>query len=357
MVCVVIMAGGKGERFWPKSRVNKPKQFTDLTGKGSMLLLTYRRIMNFADSSRIFVVTGQDYKDLTKESLPDIPEENIIIEPDGRNTAPCIGLAAAIIDKKYPGSTMVVLPADHLVKDENLFCRTLETAAALAENTRGLVTLGIRPTRPETGFGYLKVGEEYKAALSQKVYKVAEFVEKPNLEKAKGFLTEGGYLWNGGIFIWKVEVILKAFEKYLPEIYRGLIEIKQAIDAPDFEITLSREYSKMEKVSIDYGIMEKSDEVYTVPGEFDWDDVGTWGSLERIFEKDQNGNILLGKVIALDTKNTIADAGQRLVAVVGAEDLIIVDTEDVTLICHKEKAPLIRELLEELRSQKLEKHL
>ncbi len=357
MVCVVIMAGGRGERFWPKSRADKPKQFTDLTGTGNMLYLTYQRVSGMVGPDRIFVVTGREYREITTRSIPELPAENIIIEPEGRNTAPCIGLAAVTIEKRFPGATMVVLPADHLIKEEAEFLGSLKTAVELAESTSGFVTLGIQPTRPETGYGYLKTGGEIPLREGRKAYRVAKFVEKPDEGKARRFLAEGSYLWNAGIFIWKVPVIIEAFKTHLPEIYEGLRELQTCLDTDRFEEVLDRIYPGFTRVSIDYGIMEKVGEVYTVPGRFYWDDVGTWRSLERVLGTDSCGNVLRGQVVALETTNTIIDAGNRLVAVIGAEDLIVVETDDITFVCHKDHTDRVRELLNELRSQKLERYL
>lgn len=357
MECIVIMAGGRGERFWPKSRVRKPKQFTDLTGKGSMLLLTYQRVSQMVDPDRIFVVTGRDYKDITREHLPDLPEENIIVEPQGRNTAPCIGLAAVILEKRFPGATMVVVPADHLIKEEDLFIKTLKTAVGVAGSTNGLVTVGIRPTRPETGYGYLKTGAEIPAGPGHKAYKVSCFEEKPKREKARQFLSDGGYLWNAGIFVWKLPVILNAFKTHLPDIYAGLVKLGSALNTADYPAVLEEVYPTFQKISVDYGIMEKVDQVFTVPGEFSWDDAGSWRALERIFGTDSDGNVLRGNVLALDTANSIIESGGRLIAVIGAEDLVVVDTEDITFICRKDETDRVQELLGLLSSQNLEKYL
>lgn len=357
MISVVIMAGGRGERFWPKSRSGKPKQFTNLTGEGSLLYLTYKRVSDMVNPERVYVVTGREYKDITRQSVPDIPEENIIIEPEGRNTAPCIGLAAVVIEERFPGSTMIVLPADHLVKEEDKFVECLKTAVEVAESGSGLVTLGIKPTRPETGYGYLKTGQAVPAARSGNVYQVERFVEKPDLERAAQYINDGGYLWNGGIFIWKVPVILEAFKQYLPEIYVGLMEIKQYLNTDRYIEVLSEVYPTLPKISIDYGVMEKADRVFTVPGDFYWDDVGTWNALERVFGTDQDGNLLRGSVVAVGTKNTIVDGGERLVALVGVEDLVVVDTEDTTFVCHKSKIEQVRELLSKLRNQDMDKYL
>lgn len=357
MISVVIMAGGRGERFWPKSRSGKPKQFTNLTGEGSLLYLTYKRVSEMVSPQQVFVVTGREYKEITCQSVPDIPEENIIIEPEGRNTAPCIGLAAVVIEERFPGSTMIVLPADHLVKEEDKFIECLKIAVEQAESSNGLVTLGIKPTRPETGYGYLKTGEAVSATGSGSVYKVDRFVEKPDLERASLYLNDGGYLWNGGIFIWKVTVILEAFKQYLPEIYIGLMEIKQYLDSDRYIEVLSEIYPNLPKISIDYGIMEKAERVFTVPGGFYWDDVGTWNALERVFGTDKDGNLLRGSVVTVETRNTIVDGGERLVALVGVEDLVVVDTEDTTFVCHKSKIEQVRELLSKLRNQEMDKYL
>lgn len=357
MTCVVIMAGGRGERFWPKSRVGQPKQFTDITGGGNMLYHTFRRVAGLVGPEKIFVVTGHEYEKVTRDSLPELPAANIILEPEGRNTAPCIGLATIVIENRYPGATMVVLPADHYIVEVDNFLEDLRLAVKLAEDTNGLVTLGIQPTRPETGYGYLKTGPEKKLGSDKTAYKVERFVEKPDLENARKFLAEGCYLWNAGIFIWKTKTILQAYKDRLPEIYEGLGKIAGILDKDRYQEKLRAIYAGFPKTSVDYGIMEKASDVYTVPGHFNWDDVGTWRSLERIFGTDDSGNVIQGNAVILDTNNTIVDSRGRLVAVIGAEDLIIVDTDDITFVCHKNKSDVVRELLDELRSRKMEKYL
>jgi mannose-1-phosphate guanylyltransferase len=322
-----------------------------------MLYLTYRRMAGFVPPDRIFVVTGSDYEGITRESLPDLPAGNIIIEPEGRNTAPCIGLAAAVIEQRFPGAVMVVVPADHLVGEEDKFTAALKTAVKTALAADGLVTMGIRPTRPETGYGYLKVSEKAEAGNLSGAYRVERFVEKPDPERAQRFLEEGGYLWNSGIFIWRAPVILEAFKTHLPHIHEGLTELKKHMGTERYPYVLGELYPGFDKVSIDYGIMEKADRVYTIPGDFYWDDVGTWKALERILGRDGDGNVFQGRVVALNTSNTIADAGRRLIALVGVEDLVVVDTDDITFICKKNETDLVRELLKELRSQKMEEYL
>lgn len=357
MICIVIMAGGRGERFWPKSRAAKPKQFTDITGAGNMLYLTYKRMGGFVAPEQIFVVTEADYRSATMESLPELPAENIIVEPEGRNTALCIGLAAVVLENRHPGSVMVVVPADHYIADEEKFIDNLQEAVDLAMAAGGLVTIGVRPNRPETGYGYLQTGQQVAVRNDKAGFKVTRFVEKPGYDQAVKLLAEGNYLWNAGIFVWQTTVILQAFADYLPEIYQGLTKIKACFGESNFAATLKEVYASMPKVSIDYGIMEKADQVYTIPGEFLWDDVGTWKALQRVLGTDQNGNVLTGEVVALDTQNSIIDADRRLVAVIGAEDLVIVDTEDITFVCNKHKLDMVRELLEELRSRNMVKYL
>jgi len=356
-ISIVIMAGGRGERFWPRSRVGRPKQFADLTGKGSMLYLTYNRALKLVPPERIFVVTGAEYREVTKECLPELLQENIIIEPEGRNTAPCIGLAAVTLEQRLPGAIMVVLPADHLIKDEDEFAGTIRLAAELTDETGGLVTVGIRPDRPETGYGYLRLGKPIVTANGKTVYRVDSFVEKPDPVRARLYLEDGGYLWNAGIFVWQASAVLEEFSNHLPGIYAGLQQICRYLGTEKYEEVLQRIYPCLDKISIDYGIMEKADRVYTVPGEFHWDDVGTWMSLERVFGTDNNGNMFRGRVVSLNTENSIIDSGGRMVALIGVKDLVIVETDDVTFVCHKNETDRVRELLAELRRLNMEEYL
>ncbi|WP_418791057.1 mannose-1-phosphate guanylyltransferase [Phosphitispora sp. TUW77] len=356
-ISIVIMAGGKGERFWPRSRVSRPKQYSDLTGEGSLLYLTYNRALQLAPAERIFVVTGAEYRELTCECLPQLPQENIIIEPEGRNTAPCIGLAAITLEYRLPGTIMAVLPSDHLIRDEEQFARTLALAASTADETGGLVAIGIRPDRPETGYGYLRVGQPISKEKAKTVYRVDKFVEKPDLIKAREYLEDGGYLWNAGIFVWKAAAVLEEFKTHLPGIYEGLQEISRYFGSEQYNEVLQRTYPCFDRISIDYGIMEKAVQVYIVPGEFYWDDVGTWMSLERVFRTDENGNVFRGKVTALNTENSIIDSNGRMVALIGVKDLVIVETDDVTFVCNKNETDRLRELLEELRRLNMEEYL
>ena len=350
MISVVIMAGGKGERFWPKSRMNMPKQFLSLTDDGkSMIQHTVERLKGLVDIQNMYIVTNEIYKDLVLEHIPDIPKENIIIEPVAKNTAPCIGLAAIHIAKKNPDSKMIILPSDHLIKFNEIFIDTLKIALDVVEKGDNLATIGITPNYPETGYGYINFtkGESFKDSAN--IYEVLRFVEKPNLEKAKEYLTSGEYLWNSGIFVWKASTILKNFKEYLPEIYEGLQKIGESINTGKYEEVLKKEFLNLPSESIDYGIMEKAKNIYVIPGNFGWDDVGSWLSLERINKTNQDGNVITGNVISIKTKNTIIQGSDKLIATIGLEDIVIVDTDDVTLICHKNNTQEVKEVINNLK--------
>jgi hypothetical protein len=344
------MAGGKGERFWPKSRMNMPKQFLSLTDDGkSMIQHTVERLKGLVDIQNMYIVTNEIYKDLVLEHIPDIPKENIIIEPVAKNTAPCIGLAAIHIAKKNPDSKMIILPSDHLIKFNEIFIDTLKIALDVVEKGDNLATIGITPNYPETGYGYINFtkGESFKDSAN--IYEVLRFVEKPNLEKAKEYLTSGEYLWNSGIFVWKASTILKNFKEYLPEIYEGLQKIGESINTGKYEEVLKKEFPNLPSESIDYGIMEKAKNIYVIPGNFGWDDVGSWLSLERINKTNQDGNVITGNVISIKTKNTIIQGSDKLIATIGLEDIVIVDTDDVTLICHKDNTQEVKEIINNLK--------
>ncbi len=343
----LIMAGGRGERFWPRSRKNLPKQFLSLTDDGkTMIQLTVERILPLVKMEDIYIATNKSYKDLVRSQLPGIPEENILCEPVGRNTAPCIGLGAAHIGKKYENALMLVLPSDHLIKFNNMFLGALREACRVAMEDDNLVTLGITPTYPETGYGYIKFNPQKTLGGA---YQVERFVEKPTLEVAKEYLETEEYLWNSGMFIWKLSSIWKNMEKYMPETYAGLQKIGAAIGTPEEDAVLEQEFAALPSVSIDYGIMEKAQHIYTIPGTFGWDDVGSWLAVERIKKTNEDGNVVNGNVITIDTHNCIVQGTNKLIAAVGLRDLIIVDTEDAILICEKHRAGDIRKVTENLK--------
>lgn len=351
------MAGGKGERFWPKSRTNLPKQFLNISGNKSMIQQSISRLEKLMDIDQIFVVTNELYAELIKAQIPHLPLENIIIEPIGRNTAPCIGLASVLIEEKFPNSTMIVIPSDHIIENEDGFVKILQTAVEVAQNNKDLVTLGIKPTYAETGYGYIESTKEVYQLNNLDVYKVNKFVEKPDIDTAKSYLDSGNFYWNSGIFVWKIEVIQSYIKELMPEMYDVMQTIKSSLKFYDRNSIIQQEFSKMPDQSIDYGIMEKASEIYVIPCVFGWDDVGSWTALERINELDDNGNVIKGNILNLDTKRCIIESNGKLIATLGIEDLIVVDTEDVTLICTKDKAQEVKLLLKELRMQKLEQYL
>ena len=345
----VIMAGGRGERFWPKSRNDFPKQFLSLTSDGkTMIQKTVQTILPLVSYDDIFIVTNQKYVGLVKEQLPQIPDENILAEPMAKNTAPCIGLACAVIRKKYQDAMMLVLPSDHLIRYEPMYIDTLKQAISVAEQDNTLVTIGITPTYAETGYGYINFSRDTQENRMC-VYKVNRFVEKPDIDTAKKYLASGDYLWNSGMFVWKVSSIMNDFAQFLPETYEGLERIEESVGQDNFEQVLRTEFEKFKSESIDFGIMEKSDSIYVVSGSFGWDDVGSWLALERINTTNEYGSYVKGDVITINTKRSIVSGGKRLIAMVGVEDMIVVDTDDTILICAKDSAQDIKKVIENLK--------
>lgn len=343
----LIMAGGRGERFWPRSRKDLPKQFLCLTDDGkSMIQLTVERIQDIVDIEDIYIATNKNYKSLVMEQLPELPEENILCEPVGKNTAPCIGLGAVHIAKKYEDAVMMVLPSDHLIKQKKMFVRTLKDAIEIAKEGSNLVTLGITPNYPETGYGYIKYNADEVVGNG---YSVDKFVEKPSYEVAREYLNSGEYLWNSGMFVWKVSTILENMKKFMPQTMEGLIKIQEAIKTEQEEEVLVKEFTAFQSESVDYGIMEKAESIYIIPGAFGWDDVGSWNAVERIKQANEFGNTVTGNVITIDTKNCIIEGNQKLIATIGLENLVIVDTEDATLICNKNSTGDIKKVLENLK--------
>lgn len=343
----LIMAGGRGERFWPRSRRSLPKQFLSLTGDGrTMIQLTVERVLALVSMEDIFIVTNRDYKELVREQLPEIPEENILCEPVGRNTAPCIGLGAVHIAKKYGDAMMMVLPSDHLIKYNSMFVNTLKEASRIAEENTNLMTIGITPDYPETGYGYIK----FNPAISKgQAFAVDRFVEKPNLEVAKEYLATEEYLWNSGMFVWKVSSILKNIELFMKDVYEGLERIKESIGTAEEVQVLEKEFAAFCSESIDYGIMEKAENIYTIPGTFGWDDVGSWLAVDRIRKSNEMGNVVSGNVITVNSKNCIIEGSRKLIAAVGLRNMVIVDTEDAILICEKPSVGEIKKVLENLK--------
>lgn len=344
MLCALIMAGGKGTRFWPLSTEEKPKQFLNLIGEETMLQMTVNRIKPIIPIERIFVCTGEMYVDLVKEQLQELPERNIIVEPEGRNTAPCIALSAMVIERYYKNSNMIVLPSDHLIKDEEEFRDTLLAADNFIKlKDNAIVTLGMNPTRPETGYGYIKYSNEVLKSNDFRVIKVDRFVEKPNLETAKEYLREGNYLWNGGMFIWSINNIINQIKIYLPDTYNALIELIK-VSEDNLQESINNSYKNTEAVSIDYALLEKSKDVYVIPSNFGWDDVGSWEALDRYREKDDFGNVLVGKSKAIKANNNLVISSNNRVIVEGLNDIYVIETDGKVLIGNKSNVANVKEL-------------
>ena len=345
----VIMAGGVGSRFWPRSREKKPKQLIRIAGDNTMIQDTVKRIEGLIASDHIFVVTNKLQKMRVKEQLPQLPDENIIDEPFGKNTAACIGLASIIIKKKNPEAVIITLPADHLIKDENQFRACLLTAAEFAYEKKGLLTIGITPSRPETGYGYIQYDDK---VIDKNIYKVLTFAEKPNIATAQKFIESGDFLWNSGIFVWRVDVILDQIQKFLPELANGLRNIEETIGTKEFENQVVFVYGQLRSISIDYGIMEKADNVFLTKADFYWNDVGNWEAVYEISEKNDDGNSIVGDVYSEKTYNSYIFSPRKFTAAIGVEDLIIINTSQALLVCHRNNAQNVRDVVDFLKMNK-----
>lgn len=354
---VAIMAGGIGSRFWPKSRTSFPKQFLDILGTGKTLIqATFNRYSKIVPPENIYIVTSEDYTRIVQEQLPTLPPENIVAEPFRKNTAPCIGYIAFKIHQKNPNAVMIAAPSDNHIPDEENFSNIMNKALDFVSHINALTTIGIMPSHPNTGYGYIQ-HEDIEVAPG--IYKVKTFTEKPNLELAKAFIKSGDFLWNSGIFTWKCKTIIHAFEQHLPEVYELLYSEKEKLNTSEEKKIIEEIYSQFPSISIDFGIMEKANNVYTIPASFSWSDLGTWNSAHSNMEKDYFGNAVAGTdVMVFDTHDCIIHTpGKKLVVVQGLEDYIIVDTNDVLLICKKEKEQDIKDYVAEVKKNKGDKYL
>ncbi|MGN6508842.1 MAG: mannose-1-phosphate guanylyltransferase [Chitinophaga sp.] len=354
---VAIMAGGIGSRFWPYSRTDFPKQFLDILNTGKTLLQwTYERFTQFIPEENIYIVTHHQYAGTVAKQLPGLPADNIVSEPSRKNTAPCVAYISHKIHKKDPKASIVCAPADHLIMDPTSFTSTCLNALLFAQKNNALLTLGIKPTRPDTGYGYIQYETEQ---VADNVYKVKTFTEKPNLELAKTFLKSGDFLWNAGIFVWNSKSILQAFAEHLPEMDELFVAEKEVLNTPKEKDVIERIYSQCTNLSIDYGIMEKAENVYVIPSNFGWSDLGTWASAYENLEKDYLGNAVQGKnVMVIDASNCMVKApNDKLVLLQGLEDMIVIDTSDVLLICKKQNEQQIKEYVAEVKRHKGDKYM
>ena len=351
MLHAVIMAGGSGTRFWPLSRETHPKQFLTVSGKESLLKQTFDRIEPLSKAERIYIVTNPRMGVKCLSQLPDFRKRNLILEPVAKNTAPAIGLAAFRLRRVDPEAVMLVLAADHYIENRDAFLKIVKRAhkAALMDF---LVTLGIRPTRAETGYGYIQKAER---TISLKgggtVYPVHAFKEKPDLSTAERYVREGGYYWNSGMFVWKVSVILKEMETFMPSLFEKLSEMDQLPEGADHEKKREEIFGSLAPESIDYGIMEKSKKVVVVPSDFRWHDVGSLSNLDEINPADDKGNLMVGNVLGLENRDSIFHGGDRLIAAIGLKDMMVVDTPDATLVCPKARAQEVKKLAEKLKQE------
>ena len=355
---VVIMAGGRGERFWPQSRLHKPKHLLPIVGKDPMLSQTIARVLPLVPAKNILVITTQQQLAEVRKVCAGLPRKNIIVEPVGRDTAPAVGLAMLLVKKRNPEAAFAVLPADHVIGDEDGFRALLDAAFRAAESADELVTLGIEPTEPATGFGYIERGKLWHSGPPV-VLRAKRFVEKPNLAKAKAYLASRRFYWNAGMFVWRVPVVTAALQQHAPELFAGLLRLGKALSRAGADKALARLYPTLPRISVDYAVMEKSRNVLVLPASFGWDDVGSWPAVERHHGKDAGGNVLRGRaIVEAGRNNIVVSADGHITAVLGLDDLIVVHTSDATLVCPKCRAQDIKLLLQRLASDPaLKKHL
>ena len=350
------MAGGIGSRFWPRSRERSPKQLLKINSQNTMIQNTLHRLEGLVDPKDILIITTKTQKSNLITQVPSIPVDNIIAEPIGRNTAPCIGLAAIMIERSHPDAVMSIVCADHIIADEIEFKRVMKLGAETAYESKALITIGIVPRRPDTGFGYIQFENEENLQspyFDRGIYNVKTFAEKPNLETAERFLKSGDFLWNSGMFIWRVDVILEQYKKYLPDLYASLCELRDKVMNPDFDSELDQIYRKIKGISIDYGIMEKANNVLVTKGDFGWSDLGSWDEVYNISPKDENGNATIGKTVLLNSQNSYIYSPNKFVATIDIDDLIVINTDDALLICKKEKSQEVKEVVDYLKRKQM----
>lgn len=346
----VILAGGRGERLWPKSRKDRPKQFLSLCGEEKTLIAsTVDRMKSLTDISRIFIVTSQNYYDITRQQLSELPEENIICEPMGKNTTACIGLASQIIKKRFGDAIMMVVPSDHVIKNVSAFSEDLSKCCEIAEKYNTVVTVGIQPTKAETGFGYIKVYKERPVENVENAWEMAKFVEKPELKMAKRYVSSGTYLWNAGMFVFPVSYMLRCIKRFHSHNSACLTAIGKGLGRKDEADIIAKMFEKMEPLSIDYSVMEHIRGSVTVQATFDWNDVGTWAAIPDIQDPDEKGNYVSGEVVALGSTGNIVEVPKdKMVALIGVNGLVVVESGNAILVCRKDQAQNIKAVTKEI---------
>ncbi len=348
MLFALILAGGKGTRLYPLSRSNKPKQFLKIINNKSFIRNTIERIKSLVEIDNIYIVTNKDYKSLILEDIPEINEKNIITEPDNKETATCIALAAIKLLKIDTDATMLVFPSDHFIDDNDIFLDTISSAIEIAERKRGLVTIGVPALRPETGYGYIQFGE--KITSKSDAYKVDRFTEKPNLEIAKDFILRKNFLWNTGIFIWRSDVYLRELERYLSKMHKCLMRIYQSLDEENENEVIIEQYSKIDGISVDFGILQKTRKAYVVKGSFKWDDIGSFSSISK-FLNYNDSNSFVGNIYLNESENCSFIGEKKLIIGFGLKDLVVVDTGDVLLVMDKNREQEVKHLINNLKNK------
>ncbi|GGD90682.1 mannose-1-phosphate guanylyltransferase [Paenibacillus nasutitermitis] len=355
---VTILAGGGGTRFWPLSRQETPKQFLNISGNDIMLNETIKRFKGIIPLEHTVIVTNRSQAVLLESIMhSSVPKSHILIEPVARNTSASILYAAFFLEKNQGESLMVVLPSDHHITSEDQFRETLDEACTVAIETDKIVTIGIKPSFPSTGYGYICYESKPFMTRPAAVYEVSEFVEKPNFKKAQSYLSSGNYLWNSGMFIWKTSVIIEHFKRFLPRLYKTMLPLRDHLGSSEAAAVLSGIYPTLQNISIDYGILERSDDVVVLTGNFGWNDIGSWDALGSIFPPDEEGNIVKANYMGIDTRNSIIYGNGRLITTIGIDGLIIADTGDALLVCPKDRAQSVKEIVDMLKEKGMTEYM
>lgn len=355
-VYAVVMAGGQGSRFWPLSREGMPKHVLNIIGNDIMLNATIKRLLEVISIENILVIANSKQKDTVSQLiLSDLPRENILFEPCAKDTAACIAYAAMVIRSRCEEAVMCVFPADHYIADQEEYARTVKTTCAVAAETGRITTVGVKPRFPATGYGYIR--HEKECFLYDGVHEVKEFVEKPGIEDARKYVEESCTLWNAGIFAWKVSTILNSLKRYLPKFFEAMSKVAGHIGAKDEKEALDAAYAGIQSISIDYAVLERSDDILVVEGGFGWNDIGSWDALDEIFTADEDGNIIRARHIGIETRNSIICGGDRLIATIGLDGFIVVDSKDALLICPKGKAQEVKKLVDIMKENEMKEYL
>lgn len=346
-IFAVILAGGQGTRFWPVSRMKRPKQFLSISDDGeSLIQATARRVRPLVGEASTFIVTNKLHEPLIRQHVPDAV---VVSEPIGRNTAASIGLAAIYVDAHCSDAVCVVLPADHAIGNDELLCQALKRASDVARTQDLLVTIGVRPLSPHTGYGYIKRGN----SIDRNAFRVDRFFEKPSLERAEQYLEAGNYYWNSGMFVWRTSTILSAIKDFLPDLHKGLMEIRDAIGTPQEQLVLDRVFPTLESISIDFGVLEHARNCAVIDAEpFGWNDVGSWDAWAEHFERDSDSNLLRGDVLAIESKNCVVQSEHKFTAILGVENLVVIDSGDALLICPSSEVQEVRKIVEALKQKR-----